>query len=163
MSAESSPIRLIDHSGLRAHQAVLIGLLLGGFIAGQPGVIGFSAAAMILGTLRGAPAFLPAYVLLRKTGWLKPDLKPDRPEPHRFAHSLGTAFLILSTIAFLADWVIPGWLLAGLVALLAAVNLFLGFCLGCAMYYWLGRLGLQSTGPTSHRADQVSKPEGSRR
>jgi hypothetical protein len=33
-----------------------------------------------------------------------------------------------------------GWSLAGVVALLAALNLFLGFCAGCFVYYQLNRL-----------------------
>ena len=33
-----------------------------------------------------------------------------------------------------------GWALAWLVIGLAALNLFAGFCAGCAVYYWLNRL-----------------------
>lgn len=160
MSAGSPAVEWIDHSGLRTHQAVLIGLLLAGFIADKPGLVGFTAAAMVLGTFKGTPAFLPAYHLLRKTGRVKPDLMPDHAEPHRFAQLLGTIFLISSVIAFLANWPTLGWLLAGLVALLAAINLFLGFCLGCALFYWLGRWGLHPTALTSRMVKRVTKPGG---
>ncbi len=34
---------------------------------------------------------------------------------------------------------ILGWGLVWLVAALAALNAFAGFCVGCAMYYWLSR------------------------
>lgn len=162
MTSGVSSLQTIDHSGLRTHQAVLIGLLLGGFIAGEPGLVGITAAAMVLGTLGGTPAFLPAYRLLRKTGWLKPDLRPDHAAPHRFAHLLGTVFLISGTIAFLANSPVLGWLLSGLVALLAAINLFLGFCLGCAMYYWLGRWGLHQGARAARPADHASRPEETR-
>jgi hypothetical protein len=37
---------------------------------------------------------------------------------------------------------ILGWALAWLVIALAALNLFLGFCAGCAIYYWLHRLNV---------------------
>ncbi len=33
-----------------------------------------------------------------------------------------------------------GWALTWLVMVLAALNLFAGFCAGCAVYYWLNRL-----------------------
>ena len=35
-----------------------------------------------------------------------------------------------------------GWALAWLVVALAALNLFGGFCVGCAVYYWLNLLHL---------------------
>ena len=34
-----------------------------------------------------------------------------------------------------------GWVLTWLVAALAALNAFAGFCVGCFIYYWLARLG----------------------
>ncbi|MEJ2013174.1 MAG: DUF4395 domain-containing protein [Anaerolineales bacterium] len=160
MSAGSPAVEWIDHSGLRTHQAVLIGLLMAGFIADEPGMVGFTAAMMVLGTFRGTPAFLPAYRLLREVGWVKPDLMPDHAQPHRFAHLLGTVFLISSVIAFPAKWTTLGWLLAGLVAFLAAINLFLGFCFGCAVYYWLGRWGLHPPAFKARLAEQDPKLEG---
>ncbi len=35
-----------------------------------------------------------------------------------------------------------GWFLAWLVVALAALNLFVGFCTGCAIYYWLHRMNI---------------------
>jgi hypothetical protein len=35
-----------------------------------------------------------------------------------------------------------GWILVWLVVFLAGLNLFAGFCAGCAIYYWLGRLSV---------------------
>ncbi|MGA2477407.1 MAG: DUF4395 family protein [Spirochaetia bacterium] len=40
------------------------------------------------------------------------------------------------------------WLLTWLVIVLAAANLFLGFCAGCAVYYWLNRLQVPGFGKT---------------
>ena len=43
-----------------------------------------------------------------------------------------------------------GWVLSWLVIVLAALNLFVGFCAGCAVYYWLHRLqvpGFSKTPP----------------
>ena len=37
---------------------------------------------------------------------------------------------------------ISGWVLVWIVIALAALNLFGGFCVGCALYYWLTRLGV---------------------
>ena len=48
----------------------------------------------------------------------------------------------MGTISLFAGATIFGWGLVWLVAALAALNLFGGFCVGCAVYYWLNRLNL---------------------
>ena len=64
-----------------------------------------------------------------------------------FAQGVGALFLITSTLAFLNGAALVGWILAGIVVVLAAVNLFAGFCLGCFVYYQLARRGIQANLP----------------
>src|SRR3989304_4385562 len=64
----------------------------------------------------------------------------DLPTPPRPAQRLGGFFLGRAGLSFAVGWPSTGWILAALVALLAAVNLFAGVCVGCAIYYWLGAL-----------------------
>jgi len=66
----------------------------------------------------------------------------DNPEPHRFAQFLGFIFMTAGSIALFAGASVLGWSLVWLVAALAALNAFGGFCVGCAVYYWLGRFNL---------------------
>jgi hypothetical protein len=65
----------------------------------------------------------------------------DRPEPHNFAQGLGGVFLAISSVLLLPAPVL-GLALALLVAVLAFVNLAFGYCLGCQIYYQLGKRGL---------------------
>ncbi len=62
--------------------------------------------------------------------------------PKRFAQTIGLAF----SLAALITWLEVGWLSARwiLVPLVAAASLegFFGFCLGCAIFGWLIRVGL---------------------
>ncbi len=55
---------------------------------------------------------------------------------------MGSAFLLGASLAFLAGGWGLGWVLAWIVILLASLNLFAGFCAGCFVYYWLGRLNV---------------------
>jgi hypothetical protein len=71
---------------------------------------------------------------------VRPDVLSDNPEPHRFAQGLGAAFLAAGVLALFAGWIWLGWGLVWLVIALATLNLFAGFCAGCAVYYWLNRL-----------------------
>jgi hypothetical protein len=96
---------------------------------------------MAIGTALGVPGFGFLYKrLLKPRGWVRPDVLPDNPEPHRFAQGLGTVFLAAGVLALFAGSALLGWSLVWLVIALAALNLFVGFCAGCAVYYWLNRL-----------------------
>jgi molybdopterin converting factor small subunit len=152
---------LVDVNALKTHQAILIGMLAGAFIADSTGVIALLALVMLSGTVRGKPGFLPLYDLLVRLGRLAPAPQPDRPEPHRFAHVLGTLFLIASTASFALGYSGTAWALALVVALLACLNLFAGFCAGCAMYYWLARLGVPRFQPPLEHGQNSPGPEDS--
>jgi hypothetical protein len=73
---------------------------------------------------------------------MKPDVLDDNPEPHRFAQLMGVVFMTAGSIALFLGATVLGWGLVWLVVALAALNAFGGFCVGCAVYYWLNRLHL---------------------
>ena len=80
--------------------------------------------------------------ILRPAGLVKPDAIPDNPEPHRFAQGFGGVVLALAVMSLLLGQALIGWGLAWLVIVLAGLNLFLGFCAGCFLYYQLNRLNI---------------------
>jgi hypothetical protein len=133
--------RKIDHSSLRVNQASIIVLLLVGFVFNIPWFVGFVALVMILGTVFGRPGFFLIYAgILRPLGIVTPYVLADNPEPHRFAQGFGGVVAAISAAALFLESPALGWSLTWLVVVLAAANLFLGFCAGCAVYYWLARL-----------------------
>ncbi len=137
----SEAIRRVDHSSLRTNQAVIILLLLVGFITGFPWLAALVSLVMLVGTAIKKPGFAFIYTrVLRPLKWVKPDVIQDNPEPHRFAQGFGGVVLLGSVAAFLLGATTVGWALVWLVIALAALNLLVGFCAGCAVYYWLNRL-----------------------
>lgn len=133
--------KLIDHSPLKANQSTIIILLAFSFIFDIPWLVAFVAIVMILGSLLSVPGFGIIYTrLFKPLGWLQPDVYADHPEPHRFAQAIGGIFAGLSSIFLFAGMNLLGWVLSWIVIVLAGVNLLLGFCTGCAMYYWFNRL-----------------------
>lgn len=134
-------LRPVDHSALGTNQAVIITLLILGFIFNAPLLAGIVAAFMLGGTILGKPGFGWLYTrVLRPLKLVRPDVLQDNPEPHRFAQGLGGTFVLVGFVALLLGIPVLGWGLAWLVVALAALNLFGGFCVGCAIYYWLNRL-----------------------
>jgi hypothetical protein len=137
-------VRKVDHSALRTNQAFIIGLLLAAFIGNSWLLVLFVCVVMIVGTIwPGVGLFKRIYLhILKPSGLLKPDVIMDNPEPHLFAQGLGGAFLLGGTAALLAGASSLGWVLTWIVIVLAALNLFVGFCAGCFVYYQLNRLGV---------------------
>ncbi|RME99068.1 MAG: DUF4395 domain-containing protein [Chloroflexi bacterium] len=143
-------VKKVDTTALKFNQASIIFFTLLGFLLNQPLLVLFVGLVLAVGTIfPGAALFKQVYLsLLRPRGILKPNVITDDPAPHRFAQGVGALFLLASSAAlFLLPGSAAGWLLAWIVIVLAAVNLFFNFCAGCFVYYQLDRLGLI----TNHR------------
>ncbi|WP_376789587.1 DUF4395 domain-containing protein [Thermoflexus sp.] len=136
--------RKVDHTALKFNQASIITLNLLGWILNQPALVAFVALVMLVGTAApGAALFQQIYFrILRPRGWLRPRVLTDNPEPHRFAQGLGGTVLAGGAIALFLGYPVIGWALTWVVIVLAALNLFFGFCAGCFVYYQLNRLGV---------------------
>jgi len=137
----SQTLQKVDHSALKANQLVIITLSVLAFILNQPILVAFVALVMGLGSAFKVPGFGFVYKsLLKPRGWMKPDVLNDNPEPHRFAQFLGFLFMTAGSIALFLGASVLGWSLVWIVIALASLNAFGGFCVGCAVYYWLARI-----------------------
>lgn len=134
----------VDYTALKVNQSFIIGLLLLAFLLDQPWLVAFVGLVMLVGTLwPQAGLFKRIYSdFLKPAGLLKADPRPDTPAPHLFAQGVGALVLALAVLAFTAGGIVTGWLLVALVIVLAAVNLFAGFCAGCFIYFQLARRGI---------------------
>jgi hypothetical protein len=139
----SSP-RVDTHLG-KFSQACTVVLAALAFLFSQPIIVLITAIILAIAAL--APSISPYRLLYRGIVlplhlW-QPRIVEDDPAPHRFAQGVGAVFLIAaSIILFLTKATAVGWTLDLIVFVLAAINLIIGFCAGCFVYYHLGRLGL---------------------
>lgn len=134
-------LRKIDHSATKMNQITIIVLNILAFIVNSPWLVGLVAVVMLTGVVRKAPGFdfLYKYALL-PARLVTTDILDDHPEPHRFAQLLGGIFMTAGAISLYTGLAGVSWGLVWLVVVLAALNAFGGFCVGCAFYYWLGQL-----------------------
>jgi Domain of unknown function (DUF4395) len=139
-------VEVVDANGLRTNQALIVVLVVCGFVLGVDAG-GLWLVALVAGSLAiGAalPGYGPFQLLyrhvLRPTGVVKAQPRPDDPAPHRFAQVLGATFLAASAVALFAGATALGWGLAWLVVALALVNFLFGFCAGCFAFLHLRRL-----------------------
>ena len=145
----------VDHSALKVNQTGIVTTVLVAFVGSyffRPllFLIPLLALVLLLGTF--APQFALFkqiyFKVLKPRGIVKPRPVQDRPEPHNFAQGLGGVFLAVSSLLLILGFssssvfTTAGLALALLVAVLAFVNLAFGYCLGCQIYYQLGKRGL---------------------
>ncbi|ADH62519.1 MAG: DUF4395 domain-containing protein [Deinococcota bacterium] len=121
-----------DRNQLRFNQTLLTVLVPGALLLQQPWVVGVLFVLMVSQHL---PYDLMA--LLKRVLRIPRQPVDEDPRPHRFARTVGAVFLGLSGLLFLLGVPVAGWGLAIIVALLAAINLTTGFCLGCFLYFQL--------------------------
>lgn len=136
--------RKVDQSALRVNQTFIIVLLVTAFVVDSVWLVALVGIVMLLGTaVPSLSLFKSLYqYVLRPAGLVKPDVIDDNPEPHRFAQGFGGVVVMAAVAALFAGLTVVGWLLTAVVVILAALNLFLGFCAGCFVYYQLNRLGV---------------------
>ncbi len=150
----------VDHSALKVNQAGIIVTVLVAFfgswvLAGNRLVlllIPLLGVVLLLGTFAPRLALFKQlyFRVLKPAGIVKPRPVQDRPEPHNFAQGLGGVFLAISSVLVFLPvdarssvlTVGLGLAIALLVAALAFVNLAFGYCLGCQIYFQLGKRGL---------------------
>lgn len=135
----------VDTNLIKFSQLWVVALTGIAFVAQWPVLVAVAAAALVVSA--AAPAASPFRLLYRRvavpTHIVSPRIVEDDPAPHRFAQGVGAVFLVAaSLVLFLTGAVALGWTLDLIVFVLAGINLTVGFCAGCFVYYHLGRLGL---------------------
>lgn len=135
---------MVDRAAIKTNQAAIVGLVALAFLLDLPWLVAVVAISLAVGLV--APDVSPFRLLyarvLRPAGILKADAVREDPAPHRFAQGVGATCLSLSVVLLAVGAATVGWALAWLVVVLAAVNLFFGFCAGCFLHYQLRRRGL---------------------
>jgi len=139
---------MVDHSALKVNQAgiiltVLVAFVGSAFSAWFELLIPALAVVMLLGTWRPDLALFKQvyFKLLRPRGIVKPRPVEDSPTPHNFAQGLGGVFVVIASV-LLPFSLVLGLAVSLLVAVLAFINLAFGYCVGCQVYFLLGRTGV---------------------
>lgn len=142
----SAGVPRVDTHLLKFSQAWVVLLTALSFALQLRGLVVIGAFCLLISA--AAPAVGPFRLLYRYVALplhlLRPRIVEDDPAPHRFAQAVGATFLIASSLVlFLAPAAAGlGWGLDLVVLFLSFINLTVGFCMGCFVYYHLGRIGL---------------------
>jgi hypothetical protein len=142
---EIANTRKVDQNELRVNQVMVITVMVTAFVLNRWELVAFQACAFFLTALN--LSFGPYVVLyrhvLRPAGIVKPDIRADNPEPHRFATMFGTVVVSAAAYLLATGSSLAGWGLVWLLITLASAG-FAGWCAGCYTYYMMNRLGLRA-------------------
>jgi len=142
-SMSSNHVQHVDQNAVKFSHAATIVLLALGFVVDSWVPVAVAMACQLLGASGSSFApyrFLYEHVVTA-SGIIKPNVQPDNPQPHHFASLVGGLFNLVATLLLMAGSPI-GWLFGGVVFVLANLNVWVGFCAGCTMYYQFNRLGV---------------------
>lgn len=134
--------RRLDQSEIRTQQALGPLLLVTAYVVGDWRLVALQAGFLWLTALRyELGPYVQLYrLVLRPLRIVKPDLRADHPEPHRFASLFGASVLSVAVYLLANGGTVFGWVLSWLVAILGGIAFF-GWCAGCFTYHVIHRLG----------------------
>jgi len=139
---------MVDHAALKVNQSGIVLTSLVAFIGSalyRPLLllIPLLAVVLLVGTIEPRLALFKQiyFKALKPWGLIKPQVVADEAAPHNFAQGMGGVVLAIAS-AFLLVAPAVALALTLLVAVLAFVNLAFGYCVGCQIYYQLGRMGV---------------------
>ena len=148
---------VIDARAPRFNQGVVAVFALAGVVLGWPALWALMSLQLALGLLLGRRWCLSclAYYTLIQPRLGEGELEDSRPP--RLANRMGAAFLGAAAIAWWLGAPVVGTVLGAIVAALALLAVFSGFCTGCEIYKLTARL--RGISPRHHdRLDAADLP-----
>lgn len=133
----------VDHAAIKTGQisAIIILLFAAGLDRWEP-VAGLAVAFLVTALAWEFGPFALIYrFALKPLGLVQPDIRPDNLQPHRFGQAIGAVSAMAAAAALYQGYAIIGWALVGVLVVLTAIS-FMGWCIGCFIYYQMNRLGL---------------------
>lgn len=133
----------VDHAAIKTGQLGAVAVLVAAFVMGRWELVAVLAGVFLVSAV--APAWGPFAViyrwLLKPLGLVKPDWRTDNLQPHQFGQAVGAVSAALSATLIYVGHGIPGWMLLWILIGLTVVS-YMGWCIGCFIYYQLNRFGL---------------------
>jgi Domain of unknown function (DUF4395) len=131
---------VIDARAPRFNQGVVAVFALGGVVLGWPVLWALMSLQLVLGLVLGRRWCLSclAYYAVIQPRLGEGELEDSRPP--RLANRMGAAFLGAAAIAWWLGATTVGTVLGAIVAALALLAVFSGFCTGCEIYRLTARL-----------------------
>ena len=157
-----SPMSLpLDHAAIKTGQILSIITLAISYVLDRWELVAMLAAIFLITALAWeyGPFALLYRLVLKPAGLVRPDIRADNLQPHRFGQAVGAVTATIAAALLCFGQNTAGWLLVAILSILTAIS-YLGWCIGCFIYYQLNRFGLG--GFFAHSPTDASVPLGAR-
>lgn len=134
----------VDHSAIKTGQLLSIAMLITALVLNRWEIVGILAVIFLITALINplGPFVLVYRLLLKPIGAVKPDMRIDNLQPHLFGQAVGAVSAAIAAFALYAGYAYAGWILVFVLIGLTTIS-FMGWCIGCFLYYQLNRMGLR--------------------
>lgn len=135
--------RTVDHAAIKTGQILAVATLTGAFVLDRWEPVAVLAGIFLITAVlfEWGPFSLVYRLFLKPLGLVEPDLRADNAQPHRFGQAVGAVSAALAAAALYFNYTTLGWILVWVLIALTGIS-FMGWCIGCFIYYQLNRLGL---------------------
>lgn len=134
----------VDHAEIKTGQLMTIFIAVAAFVAREPAwLIALGAFFLVTALFRPLSPFVISYRLLVKPlGLMKSDYRLDNIQAHAFGQLIGAVVAAVCVALLYNGYALAGWALVWVLVALTLVS-YLGWCIGCFLYYQFNRLGLK--------------------
>ena len=153
----------IDHAEIKLGQIFTMLMSVAAFVFAEPVyLIALGGIFLVTGLYRPLSPFVLIYRHVAKPlGLIRSDYRLDNIQPHAFGQIIGAITVALAVALLQMGYATAGWAIVWILFGLTLVS-YLGWCIGCFLYYQLYRLGLQgffSHAPTDSSAQSGQRPK----
>lgn len=153
----------IDHAEIKLGQIFTMLMSVAAFMFMEPAyLIALGGIFLVTGLYRPLSPFVLIYRYVAKPlGLMRSDYRLDNIQPHAFGQIIGAITVVLAIVLLYLGYDIAGWTVVWILFGLTLIS-YLGWCIGCFLYYQLYRLGLQgffSHAPMDNATQSGQRPK----
>lgn len=152
----------VDHAEIKTGQILTMVLAVAAALFAEPlYLVVLGSVFLVTAFCRPLSPFVLAYrYVVKPLGLMRSDYRLDNIQPHAFGQFIGAITVTLAVGLLHMGYREAGWAIVWVLCGLTLIS-YLGWCVGCFLYYQLYRLGLQgffSHTPTDSAARRGQRP-----
>lgn len=152
----------VDHAEIKLGQIFTMLMSVAAFVLAEPVyLIVLGGIFLVTGLYRPLSPFVFVYRhIAQPLGLMRSDYRLDNIQPHAFGQIIGAVTVAIAVALLQMGYATAGWTIVWILFGLTLAS-YLGWCIGCFLYYQLYRLGLQgffSHAPTDSSAQTGQRP-----
>lgn len=134
----------VDHAEIKLGQLLTMAMAALAFALNEPlWLIALGVIFLVTGLIRSLSPFVLLYrYMVKPLNIMHSDYRLDNIQPHAFGQLIGALTVVIALGLYFMEYQIAAWVVVAVLFVLTLVS-YLGWCIGCFMYYQLNRQGVK--------------------